>query len=384
MELKAYLHILIHKWWIVIPTFLITLTAVIVLTFTQTPVYQTIGTFVVVPNSSFQDAKNFLSGLDVLSNRTEIASTYAEVAASRQIKQLAADELHLSQIQKTSLSVTSQLLAGTNVLEITVEGNDPALVRDFANLIGVKTVAYVQGLYEVYELKPLDQATLPISPISPDIKLNLALGVILGLGLGAGLAFLSEYLQAPLENLANFAIFDNETGAYNEHYFMQRLREEMSRARRNQYPLSLALMNIDYLGVTSSTPPQVRTEVLRRVVVLLKQHLREEDLVARLNGTVFAVLLPDLSGEEAKETIQKLQTRMTWTPFEMENTGIKVNLNGMAGVAAYQCNGTSHDELIAKASQALEEAETAGLGKICLVSETNGYSTAASIGDNRT
>jgi len=274
------------------------------------------------------------------------------------------------------------LLAGTNVLEITVEGNDPALVRDFANMVGTKTVTYVQGLYDTYELKSLDSANLPASPISPDVKLNLALGAILSLGLGVGLAFLAEYLQAPLENLANFAILDDETGAYNEHYFMQRLREEMSRARRNQYPLSLALMNIDHLGVTRSTPPQVCTEVMRRVAVLLKQHLREEDLVARLNGTVFAVLLPDLPGEVAKETVEKLQTRIAWTTFEIEKTGAKVNLNGTAGVAAYQCNGTGHDELMAEATRALEEAEAAGLGKVCLVSETDGHQITVGTGDN--
>ena len=383
MEIKTYLRILIRKWWVVMPTFLITLVASIIFTFTQTPVYQTTSTFIVAPNSSFQDVKNFLSGLDVLSNRSEISSTYAEVAASRQIKQLAADELRLSRDQKESLSVSSRLLAGTNVLEITVEGNDPALVRDFSNTVGTKTVTYVQGLYDTYELKSLDSANLPASPISPAVKLNLALGAVLGLVLGVGLAFLAEYLQAPLENLANFAILDDETGVYNEHYFVQRMRQEMSRARRNQYPLSLALINIDHMGVTRSTPPQVRNEIMRQAAVLLKQHLREEDLVARLNGTVFAVLLPDLPGEDAKEAVEKLQTRIAWTPFEMEKTGAKVNLNGTAGVAAYQCNGTGHNELMAKAEQALEEAEAAGLGQVCLVSETNGHSMAVSIGENR-
>jgi len=240
MEFKTYLRILIHKWWIVIPTFLITLVASIIFTFTQTPIYQAGATFVVMPNSSFPDAKGFLSGLDVLSNRSEISATYAEVANSRQIKKLAADELGLSPEQRKSLSVASQLRAGTNVLEITIEGNDPALVRDFTNEVGAKTIAYVQELYETYELKPLDQAVLPAAALKPNKELNLALGAILGLALGVGLAFLSEYLKAPLENLANFAILDDETGTYNERYFVQRLREETSRAQRNHYPLSLA------------------------------------------------------------------------------------------------------------------------------------------------
>ncbi|OQY20915.1 MAG: hypothetical protein B6I34_08060 [Anaerolineaceae bacterium 4572_32.1] len=369
MELKAYFRILIQKWWVILPTLLITFTSTVVLTFTQIPVYQTTATFVVTPNTSFEDVKSFASGLDILSRRSEIATTYAEVANSNSIKKQAAVELGLSSAQKKSLSVESQLLAGTNVLKITVEGNDPVLVRDFANTVGAQTITYAQELYETYVLKPLDPATLPNSPIKPSKALNLALGGILGLALGAGLAFLSEYLQAPLENMTSFGILDDETGAYNKRYFVHRLREEMSRAKRNTYPLSLALMNVDHLDTLRSSPPQVRREALRKVAVLLKQHLREEDVMARLDETVFAFLFPDMPGSKAQETVEKLQTRIAWTPLEMEKSGLKLNLSGSAGVVAYQCNGTKQNELLDLANRALEEAETSGYEKVRLIFE---------------
>lgn len=366
MELKAYLRILARKWWIALPAFLVTFTSTVVFTFTQAPVYEAKTTYVVTPNDAFE---NFAYGLDLLSRRAEIASTYAEVASSYLIKNLAADELGLSLEQRESLSIESRLLAGTNVLEIAAQGNDPVLVRDFANTVGAKTVAYVEDLYETYNLRPLDQATQPTFAIEPNRKLNLALGGILGLVLGMGLAVLSEYLQAPLESVTNFGILDNETGVYNKRYFVQRLKEEMSRAKRNSYPMSLALMNVDYLGVMDTAPPQIRSEALRRVAVFLKQYLRDEDVVARLGGTVFAVLLPDMSGESAKETMEWLQTRIAWTPFELEKSGIKLNLRGTVGVVAYQYNGTGQNELLAQATRALEQAETAGYGQVCLLAE---------------
>jgi diguanylate cyclase (GGDEF)-like protein len=370
MELKIYLRILLRKWWIVLPAFLITFTATIVLTFTQAPTYRVTTTFVVTPNSSFEDVQSFASGLDMISRRDEIASTYAQVAASRLIKQAAADELNLSQDQRKRLSVESQVLAGTNVLKIAVEGSDPVVVRDFANMVGAKIIAYVRELYEVHDLRPLDQATLPASPVKPDKKVNLALGAILGLALGGGLAFLSEYLQAPLESMTNLGILDEETGAYNGRYFRQRLGEEMSRAERNKYPLSLALMNVDHLEVMgTSYSSQVRSEALRKVAVFLKQYLRQEDLMARLHGTVFAFLLPDTPGEEAQAVMEKVQTRIAWTPLEMEKSGIKLNLSTIAGVAAYPYNGTGQDEFLAKANRALQQAEAAGYGKVCLLSE---------------
>jgi diguanylate cyclase (GGDEF)-like protein len=374
MELKIYLRILLKKWWIVLSAFLITFTATIVLTFTQAPTYRATATFVTAPGDSFDNIGSIVGGLNVLSTRTEIASTYAQVAASWLIRREAAEELNLSWDQWKGFSVGSQLRAGTNVIEITVEGSDPVLVRNFANAVGAKTMTYVQDLYEIYDLRPLDQAGLPVYPIKPNKVLYLALGAIFGLALGVGLAFLSEYLQAPLESMTSLGILDSETGAYNERYFKQRLGEEMSRAMRNKYPLSLALMNVDQLeAMDTSFSPQVRREALRKVTVFLKQYLREEDVLARFGGTVFAFLLPDLPGEKARAAIEKLQTRIAWTPLEMEKSGVKLNLSGAAGVVAYQHNGTGQDEFLTKAGHALQQAEAAGYGKVYLLSEDREY-----------
>ena len=373
MEIRIYWRILLRKWWVVIPTFLVTLTTTIVLTFTQMPVYETAATFIVTPNSSFDDVRSFVSGLDILSRRTEIATTYVEVVDSRQVRRAAAAELGLSSNQRRGLSVSAKLVPGTNVMEIAVQGNDPVLVRDFANAVGVQTIVFVQDLYEAYDLKPLDPATLPSYPIKPNKTLDLALGAAFGLVLGVGLAFLSEYLQAPLKDAGNLGILDNEIGVYTQRYFMQRLREEMGRAKRSNHPLSLALMDVDHLGVIDSSFPQIRSEALRKVAVLLRQHLHEEDIMARLSGSVFAFLLLDTPGEEAREILERLQTRMAWTPFEIERTGTKLNLVGAAGVVAYQHNGTSHNELLAQATRALQEAKVANLGKVYLQSEEENW-----------
>ena len=202
MELKAYVRVLINKWWVVLPTFLVTLVLTAVFTFAQAPVYRTSATFVVRPNISSENPRDLVSGLEVLSRLTEIPNTYVEVANSRLIKQRAAARLGLSSAQATSLSVQSRLLAGTNVLSIVVLGKNPTLVRNFADAVGDETAAYVQQLYGAYELAPLDRAVLPVSPIKPNKWLNLGLGATLGLALGVGLAFLAMYLQAPEEPVA--------------------------------------------------------------------------------------------------------------------------------------------------------------------------------------
>jgi diguanylate cyclase (GGDEF)-like protein len=366
MELKVYLQILLKKWWLVIPTFLITLTSGIVFTYTRTPIYSATTTYVVVPGPSFGDVGNFANGLDILGRRDEIATTFAEIAASHRIKKLAADALSLSSIR--GYSVDSKLRAGTNIIEITIEGPDPIIVRDLANAIGTSIEEYVQGLYEVFELVPLDEATISQEPTSPNKSLNIALAVTFGLVLGAGLAFLSQYLETPLSSTTGLNIIDDETGVYSKEYLLLRLGEEMIRAKRNRYPLSLALMRIDDLSLLKgSDSARVRTEVLRQAAVLTSQYLREEDIVAYLQDDVFALLLPDMTGENAKALMEYLQTRVAWTPFQPAMNGAKLNLKGIVGIATYNHNGTSRDELVAQASRALQLAEVDDNGKAYLI-----------------
>lgn len=88
------------------------------------------------------------------------------------------------------MSVSSRVRSGTNMIEITVEGTNPQLVQQFANQIGQSTLEYVNVLYEVYDMNILDDAVLPVAPIRPDTKMNLALSVVLGFVFGVGLALL--------------------------------------------------------------------------------------------------------------------------------------------------------------------------------------------------
>ncbi len=362
MELKIYLRVLLQKWWIIISAFLITFMFTVYSTFTEIPVYEATATYLVVPSSV--EEKTSLSAFGLLTTRSEIASTYAEVASSETIKNIAASKLGLSDEIKKTLVAQSQLLPGTTVLQITAQGSDKQVVRDFTNQVGAETINLIRSRYEAFALEPLDPAKLPKAAIRPNKPLNLALGAIMGSILGIGLAFIATYIQTPTEQISSFGIIDEHTGVYNKRYFMQRLGEEMSRAKRNTYPLSLAVMNVDHLGVINSSSPQIRGEALRRVALLLKQYLREEDLMAHFGKGIFTFLLPDMSGVSAKETMEKLQTRLAWTPLELETSGVKLNLSGSAGIVAYRLDNTGQDELFTRASRALEEAEVAGYGKV--------------------
>jgi diguanylate cyclase (GGDEF)-like protein len=364
VELKTYFRILVKKWWIVIPVFLVTLTAGIVFTYTTASVYSAATTYVVVPSPSFSG--NFANGLEILARRQEIATTFAELASSRRIKGLAASSLSLESAQ--DYSVESRLLAGTNIIEITVEGPNPVIASGLANVVGASIEEYVQGLYEVFTLVLVDGATPPESPISPNRALNVTLSILFGLALGAGLAFLSEYLETPLISPVGVNIIDENTGAYNRGYFLRRLGEEMARARRNEYSLSLALMRVDSLALLNEADSdKVNAEIRRQVATLTSQYLREEDIVAQYDDDVLGLLLPDITAEDAKALIEQLQKRIALTTFQSGTNGAKFNLRSAVGITAYNHNGASDDELLALAYRALQQAEVGDDGKALIV-----------------
>ena len=195
MEIETLLRILVRKWLIILPIFLVTFAATAVFTFKQPPVYEATATYVAKLSKRVTDNRDFAAVINILSSRVEIATTYAEVANSRRLRAIAAQKLNLPPQAVKNLSVSSRLIPGTNIVEIAVQGTNPAQVRDFTNTIGASTIEYVQGLYSTFTLEALDDATIPRDPISPNLILNLILGAVLGLTLGSGIALLAHFFQ---------------------------------------------------------------------------------------------------------------------------------------------------------------------------------------------
>lgn len=203
MELKRYLMILLRRWWFILITLVVAVAATGVFTYMASPRYETTVRLVVSPSQDVaQDIHEQRASLDTL-NKPIIANTYAEVTQSSSIVEAAWRQLDAPAAQdedfRDEFEVVGSVLHDTNIVVLTVTGPDPALVQQLATAISECTLDYVDGLYETYDLKPLDSAVFPDEPVSPNVKLNFALGTVLGLGTGALFAFLAEYLSTPLD-----------------------------------------------------------------------------------------------------------------------------------------------------------------------------------------
>jgi diguanylate cyclase (GGDEF)-like protein len=102
------------------------------------------------------------------------------------------------------------------------------------------------------------------------------------------------------------ATTDPLTGLANHRAFQERLRAELARAARHAGGVAVALVDVDnFKAVNDAGGHAIGDEVLRTVAATLREHLRTEDVLARVGGDEFAVLLPQVGADEARQALER-------------------------------------------------------------------------------
>ncbi len=110
------------------------------------------------------------------------------------------------------------------------------------------------------------------------------------------------------EILRDLAIKDELTGLYNRHFLESIIKAEIERAKRYDYPLSAAIMDIDdFKKINDKWGHPIGDDVLREAARILKENSRESDYVIRIGGEEFVVLMPHTNLEGAYILADKLR-----------------------------------------------------------------------------
>jgi len=168
------------------------------------------------------------------------------------------------------------------------------------------------------------------------------------------------------KHLESMAMLDGLTGAYNRHYFDQKLKEEVSRIQRNnQATLACAFIDIDdFKQINDNFGHQVGDKVLKEIASIIAFSIRDYDICARYGGDEFIVLLPAESvAMHADMEVIGLRILNSIAAIEIPDAP-SLSVSASIGMASQSAETLDAKQLLCMADHAVYKAKEAG--KACL------------------
>ncbi|MGQ7249591.1 diguanylate cyclase [Halomonas sp. V046] len=166
------------------------------------------------------------------------------------------------------------------------------------------------------------------------------------------------------DELATLSYQDGLTGLHNRRYFDELMAHEAAISLRKGNPLSLVMIDIDHFKHFNDRFGHAAGDVvLTGVGRLLAGSFREIDVVCRLGGEEFVVLLPGATADEAKARIVDMTNALARAAFHHEGESLGT-ISVSCGVASFPHHGNDPRGLLAQADRALYRAKAAGRARI--------------------
>jgi len=189
--------------------------------------------------------------------------------------------------------------------------------------------------------------------------LSIILVVIAFFFLGKFIYNLIQRLESALNIITENSHTDHLTGIFNRRLFNERFNIELQRAERYGTPFTLAEIDIDYFKRINDTfGHDVGDRVLVIFSALLKDNIRESDILARWGGEEFVILFTSTPLEQAIISLEKLVNLVKKTDF-----GLNYPISFSAGITQYHI-GDQCETMLTRADSLLYLSKTNGRDQI--------------------
>ena len=204
MELRDYIRVLRKNWLLIVVITLIGVGAAAAYSLTRTPLYES-------TSKVFVSAQGTSSVAELQQGNTFTqarVSTYVSLVSTQTVLVPVIGELELNtSSEELAEKVSASAALNTLIINITVSDSDPVLAAELADAIAESLTATVEAIERpaAAEVSPVrltqvQQAQVASAPASPNVPVNLALGLLVGLALSVGIAVLREVLDTRVRN----------------------------------------------------------------------------------------------------------------------------------------------------------------------------------------
>lgn len=184
-------------------------------------------------------------------------------------------------------------------------------------------------------------------------------------GLEELVAVRTRALEQANARLSALATTDPLTGLRNRRHFDEHIVQMLEVARRGGRPLALAILDVDHFkSVNDTWGHAVGDVVLVDVAVALVGQARSADVVARVGGEEFAVVLPDTDLEAARVALDRLLRAIASAPHPNAPELGRRRITASAGLAVFPDDADDRDALVMAADAALYAAKHAGRDRV--------------------
>ena len=173
----------------------------------------------------------------------------------------------------------------------------------------------------------------------------------------------TEELRRQKEAAERSARIDPLTGLLNRRAFNELAEREIQRARRFRQPMSLLVIDLDrFKSINDSHGHLVGDAVLEDFARVASEQLRSLDIIARLGGEEFVVLLPGTDPESAFQLAERMRQAIASNSMALE--GVTLRYTASFGIAGFEPRQPSLERWVARADAALYEAKAKGRNRV--------------------
>jgi diguanylate cyclase (GGDEF)-like protein len=166
----------------------------------------------------------------------------------------------------------------------------------------------------------------------------------------------------------DLAVRDGLTGLYNHRFVQDAMNTEFERAQKGQHPLAVIVIDVDHFKHYNDTHGHMHGDyLLRSLAELLREGVRDSDIVARWGGEEFVVICPGCTPEAAHELAERLCRTIAEHPFDGRDAQPGGCVSVSAGVAALTAQTPDPAALLRAADAAVYEVKRSGRNGVRLV-----------------